>query len=83
MTACSSIACRTEAASKRGSTTWCAPTQVAATTFAVPATWNIGQTWSQRSLAWWPVAMRLWRALARRLAWESITPFGRPVVPPV
>ena len=29
------------------------------------------------------LATRLWRALASRFPWLSITPLGRPVVPPV
>ena len=78
-----SMAASTAAGSKRGSSTCAAPTHVQATTLAVPATWNIGQTWSQRCGWRWPVAIRLWRALASRLPWLSITPLGRPVVPPV
>ena len=44
-----SIAARTASASKRGSTTWPAPTQVHAKRLAVPAAWNIGQTCRKRS----------------------------------
>ena len=77
------IAASTAAGSKRGSTTWSAPTQVHANRFATPATWNIGQTFRKRVSLRWPVATRLWRALASRLAWLSMTPLGVPVVPPV
>ena len=59
------------------------PTQVAAKTFEVPATWNIGHTCNQRSSHEWPVTARLCMALASRLRWLSITPLGVPVVPPV
>ena len=72
-----SIVSSTAAASKRGSSTCSAPTHVHASRFAIPATWNIGHTCSQRWSARWPVAARLCCALASRLPWLSITPFGR------
>ena len=78
-----SIAASTAAASNRGSATWVAPTHVHASRLAMPATWNIGHTCSQRWSGRWPVAARLCCALASRLPWLSITPFGVPVVPPV
>ena len=77
------IVSRTARGSKRGSRTWVPPAQVAAKTFEVPATWNIGQTCSQRSSQECPVTARLCSALASRLRWLSITPLGVPVVPPV
>ena len=73
-----SIASSTAAASKRGRSTCSAPTHVHASRFAIPATWNIGHTCSQRWSGRWPVAARLCCALASRLPWLSITPFGRP-----
>jgi hypothetical protein len=77
------IVSSTDTGSKRGRITDRAPTHVQAKTLDVPATWNIGHTCSQRSARAWPVTARLCSALESRLRWESITPLGVPVVPPV
>ncbi len=48
-----------------------------------PATWNMGVTTMPTFTCWRGTLLALDRALMNRLSWLSITPLGRPVVPPV
>jgi hypothetical protein len=70
--------------SNRGAITVEPPAASGETTLTmIPLTWNNGNTSRQRSAGVISNQSTIIAAVATRLAWSSITPFGRPVVPPV
>jgi hypothetical protein len=78
-----SITSRQPPASKPGSTVSDPPSHRIDSTGAVPATWKNGPEARNTSVPRSPQAIVLWNAFATRLRWLSMTPLGRPVVPPV
>ncbi len=74
---------RQRSGSNAGTVTVVAPSQTRPTSGATPATWNIAGAARKTSSPVSEQATILWKALERRLRWLSMTPLGRPVVPPV
>ncbi|MCY1179992.1 hypothetical protein D9M73_204180 [compost metagenome] len=68
---------------KLGSTTWVPPLMNSAVIAAKSARWNIGIECRNTVSSAKRPAVREAVAEKNRLLWLSITPFGKPVVPPV
>ena len=77
------IACSVETGSKPGTMTCVAATAVAQRQKMLSAAWNIGAAWRQRLPLSMPKPGRHWSTFDTTARWLNMTPFDRPVVPPV